>query len=99
MTKREQLQERYEDALFALMMDTLDRIEGCSALELNERLPKEIPPDIEKKCLGIIFSYFKKSQANTVRRKTFKIILNSNINKHNRVPIYAKIFQYSTINL
>lgn len=74
MRKREQLQERYEDALFALMMDTLDRMEGCSALELHESLPKEIPPDIEKKCLGMISSYFKKSHANTVRRKTFKII-------------------------
>ena len=38
MTKREQLIEQYEDALFALLMDSVAEEEGKQALELNERL-------------------------------------------------------------
>ena len=38
MTKREQLREEYEDALFALMMDEFAVAEGEKALEENERL-------------------------------------------------------------
>ena len=33
MTRREQLQEQYEDALFALLMDELARSEGEKLLE------------------------------------------------------------------
>lgn len=40
MTKREQLREEYEDALFALMMDEFAVAEGEKALEENERLKK-----------------------------------------------------------
>ena len=42
MTRREQLQEQYEDALFALLMDDLAAIEGQAALEENERLKSEV---------------------------------------------------------
>ena len=38
MTKREQLREEYEDALFALMMDEFAVAEGEKALEENVRL-------------------------------------------------------------
>ena len=41
MTKREQLREEYEDALFALMMDEFAVAEGEKALEENERLKKD----------------------------------------------------------
>ena len=38
MTNHERLTEQYEDALFALLMDSVAEEEGKQALELNERL-------------------------------------------------------------
>lgn len=38
MTRREKLQEQYEDALFALLMDDLAVEEGKKAYEENKRL-------------------------------------------------------------
>ena len=37
MTNREKLQDQYEDALFALLMDDLAWREGVRLLEENER--------------------------------------------------------------
>lgn len=49
MTKHEKLQEQYEDALFALLMEEFAAEEGKSALEENERLKCDpafdVPPD------------------------------------------------------
>ena len=57
MTRREQLQEQYEDALFALLMDELARSEGEKLLEENERLKQEpdadIPDDVMKRCCKV----------------------------------------------
>lgn len=64
MTKREELQERYEDALVALMMDELAQVEGRKALEENERLKNDsefsVPSAAEQRCLRLISSYFVK---------------------------------------
>ncbi len=38
MTNHERLTEQYEDALFALLADSVAEEEGKQALELNERL-------------------------------------------------------------
>lgn len=58
MTRREQLQERYEDALFALLMDDFAVAEGEAAIKENERLQKdpsyEVPPEVRKRCLKTI---------------------------------------------
>ena len=58
MTRREQLQEQYEDALFALLMDDLAAIEGQAALEENERLKNDpeyaVPTDVRQRCLKTI---------------------------------------------
>ena len=45
MTKREQLIEQYEDALFALLMDSVAEEEGKKAIELNERLKADPEAD------------------------------------------------------
>ena len=58
MTKHEKLQEQYEDALFALLMEEFAAEEGKSALEENERLKCDpafdIPPDVRQRCLKTI---------------------------------------------
>lgn len=58
MTRREQLQEQYEDALFALLMDDLAATEGQAALEENERLKNDpeyaVPTDVRQRCLKTI---------------------------------------------
>ena len=58
MTRREQLQEQYEDALFALLMDELATTEGKAALEENERLKNDpeyaVPTDVRQRCLKTI---------------------------------------------
>ena len=41
MTNREKLQDQYEDALFALLMDDLAWREGVRLLEENERLKND----------------------------------------------------------
>ena len=58
MTKHEKLQEQYEDALFALLMEEFAAEEGNSALEENERLKRDlafdVPPDVRQRCLKTI---------------------------------------------
>lgn len=58
MTRRERLQEQYEDALFALLMDDLAVEQGKRAYEENEKLKKdsqfEIPIESQKRCLQTI---------------------------------------------
>ena len=50
MTRQEQLQEQYEDALFELLMDTVLASEGEKALAESERLhgaqETEVPPEL-----------------------------------------------------
>lgn len=76
MTRREELQERYEDALFALMMDEVAVSEGKKALEENERLQNdpdaEVPEDVSKRCEKTIRRYFIKQKAKTAGRVTVK---------------------------
>lgn len=78
MTKRELLQEQYEDALFALLMDELAVSEGIHALEENERLKNatnsEVPLDIQKRCLKRIASHFNKQRVHNAKRVTFRVI-------------------------
>lgn len=58
MTRREQLQEQYEDALFALLMDDLTVTEGKAAIEENERLKNDpdytVPLKTRNRCLKTI---------------------------------------------
>ena len=48
MTKREQLIEQYEDALFALLMDSVAEEEGKKAIELNERLKADPEAEVPR---------------------------------------------------
>ena len=58
MTNRERLQENYEDALFALMMDGLARQEGERLMRENEALRETpaaaVPEDVTRRCLQTV---------------------------------------------
>lgn len=76
MNRREQLQDRYEDALFALLMDEIGEIEGKVAIEENERLKNDptffIPEDVDKRCMQTIRRAFMKRRVHSVGRVTVK---------------------------
>ena len=67
MTRREKLQEQYEDALFALLMDDLAVEEGKKAYEENERLKAdssfEVPSESRKRCVETIARCCRKKQS------------------------------------
>lgn len=71
MKTREQLQEEYEDALFALLMYDVAELEGRHAAEENERLLNDpnarVPEDLDRKCLQLINRHF-------LRKKILRII-------------------------
>lgn len=62
MTRREELQERYEDALLALLMDEAAVSEGETALLENERLQSDpdaaVPEEVRARCLRTIHRHF-----------------------------------------
>lgn len=78
MNKQEQLQEQYEDALFALIMDKIATAEGQWAMEENERLKEDpsaaVPEELDKRCMQMIRRHFAKQQVYTVGRFTAKIM-------------------------
>lgn len=78
MTRREELQDRYEDALFALLMNEIADTEGAMALEENERLKNDptaaVPEDMDKRCLQTIRRHFAKQRVHTAGRFTVKAV-------------------------
>lgn len=78
MNRRELLQDQYEDAVFALLMDQIATIEGQEAIKENERLQNDpsaaIPEDLERRCMQTIRRHFAKQKARTAGRFTVKIM-------------------------
>lgn len=78
MTRREELQEAYEDAMFALLMDYVAESEGEKALEENRVLQEdpdaEVPQEVRRACLKEIHRAFRKKSARSVGRITMKVI-------------------------
>lgn len=72
MNRREQLQDQYEDALFALLMDDIAAIEGQKAEEENERLQSDpaaaVPKDLDQRCMQTIHRHFTKQKTRAVGR-------------------------------
>ena len=58
MTKKEELREQYEEALFALLMDAVAEHEGAKGIEENERLRADpaaaVPEAVDRQCMRII---------------------------------------------
>lgn len=74
--RKEILQERYEDALFALLMEDMAAIDGKALLEENERLQNDpaaqVPEELDKRCEKVIRRHFAKETAHSVGRITVK---------------------------
>ena len=77
MTRREQLQDQYEDALFALLMDDLAWQEGERLLEENERLKHDpsadVPAEVTERCLKVINREFAKRNARKAGRISWNV--------------------------
>lgn len=78
MDKQEQLRERYEDALFAIMMDELASSLGKEAEEENERLKNDpdaaVPEQIDKRCLKTIRGHYRKAAVRHAGKVTLKTL-------------------------
>ena len=76
MTRREQLQDQYEDALFALLMDEMAAAEGEKALVENERLKNDpdaaVPEKITQACMQTIRTHYAKEKVKSAGRFTAK---------------------------
>ncbi len=72
MTRREQLQDRYEDARFALLMDELGAAEERQAQRESHRLnadgAAEVPEDLDRRCTQTIRREFAKRRLRAVGR-------------------------------
>lgn len=78
MTRKEFLQERYEDALFALLMDDVATTEGERALAENEDLNNNssfsISADLQQKCRKTINRSFSNKRMHNTSRVFSKVI-------------------------
>lgn len=78
MTRREFLQEQYEEALFALLMDDLAVEEGKKALEEHGRLQNDpeaaVPDQTIRQGLKTIRRSFSRQSAGKVGRVTAKLV-------------------------
>ena len=77
MTRKEQLREQYEDALFALLMDDFADHMGTTYERENEYLKQNenfvIPESTDKKCLQTIKHAFTKSSVSKVKHISAKL--------------------------
>ena len=77
MTHHEKLVERYEDALFALMMEDAAETEGEKLQELNEQLKRdptaEIPKELDERCIRTIRTEFRKKNFRSARRGAVRV--------------------------
>ena len=78
MTRKEELQDRYEDIAFALMMERFAEERGKELLKENEKLlrdpSKSLPKDLEEKCLRTIRKACAKKETRSIKRLTIKIL-------------------------
>lgn len=78
MSNREQLYEKYEDALFALLMDDLAEVEGERLLELNEELKDDpdaaVPIEVQQRCIDVINREFAKKKRTASRQHAKKVL-------------------------
>lgn len=77
MNQREQLQEQYEDALFALLVNDMMEAEGKRLLEENERLKQDpsaaVPDEVNARCIRTINRAFARKRRRSAGRVTYQI--------------------------
>ena len=109
MTRREKLEEQYEDAYFALLMDAVAEKEGLRLEELNDQLNQDssadVPEKADRRCRKVIDQHFAAQRRSGYWRTTKRVL--------NRVAIVAAVmmllfttafalsedFRVSTLNL
>ena len=78
MTKREELVETYEDALFALLMDEVAQIEGEEAIQLNNELLADskyaVPETVQRRCKRTIQREFARENRKKLGKSTAKML-------------------------
>ena len=78
INKREHLQDNFENAVFALLMDDFAVSEGEKALQENERLKRDptaaVPEKTRKRCKKTIQMYYAAKNARTAGRTTVKTL-------------------------
>lgn len=78
MTRREKLEEQYEDAYFALLMDAVAEKEGARLEELNDQLNRDptaaVPEEIDRRCRKVINRYFAAQRRSGYWRMTKRVL-------------------------
>lgn len=78
MPNRNQIQEQYEEAMFALLMDDVAEEEGRELLKQAEILNQDpnaaVPGELDQKCRKIIAKAGKKEERERARRWTVKML-------------------------
>lgn len=78
MAKQEELLERYEDALFTLLMNSVAEAEGKCLMKENAQLQGDpdatVPEALNKRCLRTINRAFAKENMRSVRRVGKKVL-------------------------
>lgn len=81
VTRREQLQENIEDAIFALLMEDLAEQEGKRLVEENEQLKQDssakVPDALDKRCRKIIRQAYSRERRHEVGRVLHRILANA----------------------
>ncbi len=76
MADQKQLQENYENALFALLMNEVATAEGKQAIERNKQLQQgsgvQLPEGMERRNLKVIHAHFTKKKAKAAGRHAVK---------------------------
>lgn len=109
MTKREQLQDNVEDAVFALLMEDVVEQEGKRLLEENERLKQDpsakVPDAFDKRCRQIIRRSLarerRREAGHTLRKVCRKVALVAAVSILLFATAYATIpdVRVNTLNL
>ena len=77
MKSRDELQNDYEEALFAIIMDDIMELEGRALLEERKRLSEsdefKVPDDVNERCIAFINELFDNNMIIEKKRKARRI--------------------------
>lgn len=74
MTRREMLKERYEEALFALLLDEVAEAEGRKIMEEQAQLQPMITPEARERCRKVIARQTRQQETKHVTMRAGRIV-------------------------
>jgi hypothetical protein len=93
MSGYDELRDKYEDAMFAYLMESVKMAEGHAAVEENERLKMDpsaaVPSSLDDKCLKIINQGYRNGKFRRSGQKTLRLV--------SRIAIVAAILMLSFV--